>query len=55
MKLPPNQRLPPPRAPKGLGKALIGTLKGKELEEFNSAALQEWNREDLTACKHCKR
>ena len=55
MKLPQNQRLPPPLAPKDLAKVLSGQLKGKELEEFNTAALKEWNQMDLAVCKYCKR
>ena len=55
MKLPYNQRLHPPLPPKNLGKLMTGQLSGKELEEFNTSALKEWNRVTLAACTHCKR
>ena len=55
MKLPYNQRLQPPLPPKDLENVMFGKISGKELEEFNSAALKEWNRVTLAACKYCKR
>ena len=54
-KLPLSQRLPPPLPPMNMERMLAGKLKGKELDEFNTAALKEWNRVTLAACKYCKR
>merc|ERR1719244_2491918 len=55
MRLPHHQRQQPPLPPKYLSQVLSGKISEKELEEFNSCAVQEWNRVTLAECKHCKR
>ena len=54
-KLPKSERRPPPAAPRDLDKVISGELKGDELDKYNSAALEDWNKAALQPCEFCQR
>jgi hypothetical protein len=69
-KLPKEQRRAPPSAPVDLERwqctlyltfpgghlrVIKGELKGEQLDQYNTQALQDWNTAALSGCEHCKR
>ena len=54
-KMPRSKRRSPPEPPEKLDRVIEGQINGKELKEFNEAAIKMWKTAVLVECKHCHR